>query len=85
MTTAETSPKSLTPAQLALLVVIRRADEEEGGLWLADMDADEREALERLLVLGLIETKIDDDGAAWARVTWRGAEAVRDAGESDEA
>jgi hypothetical protein len=79
------APTPLTPAELALLVAIRRADEDEGGLSLDDMDDDEKEALGRLVARGLAETITDDEeGAAWARITWRGAEVVRDLGPIDD-
>lgn len=78
------SPPALTPAELALLVAIRRADEEEGGLSLEDMDDDEKSLLRGLEARNLVETKGDEDGAAWARVTWRGAEVVRDLGPLDD-
>jgi len=73
---------ALTPMELAVLAAVHRADEEEGGLSFDDLDTDERDALISLAGKNLVETRADDDGAAWARITWRGIEALRDAGVS---
>lgn len=69
---------ALGPAELVLLASVRRADEEEGGLDLADLDEDETAVFARLAERGLVETLRDEDGAAWARITWRGVDALRD-------
>jgi hypothetical protein len=69
---------ALRPEELVLLRTVRRADEEEGGLALADLDEEESAMLAKLASAGLVETIHDDDGGAWARITWRGVDALRD-------
>ena len=45
----------LTPAEIALLRVVRLSDEDHGGLRGGELDADEHEPMERLCALGLVE------------------------------
>ncbi len=73
----------LTPAQLGLLVEIRRADEEAGGLFVDTLSDDEKSDLGALTEHDFVELRSDDDGSSWARVTWRGAERVRELGPLD--
>lgn len=68
---------TLTPSQHALLQVVHRADEEDGGLSTEDIEDDEYEDLEALVVGGFVETQSEGDGDAWVRVTARGLEALR--------
>lgn len=78
--------RSLTHAELAVLGAVHRGDEEEGGLDLEDLEQDERDAVAALADLGLVEVLVDADredaagGGAFARVTYRGVEALRDGG-----
>lgn len=68
----------LGPRELAVLAAVHRADEEEGGLPLEDLDEDERASLARLAAAGLVETIADEDGGGWARIAPDGVEALRD-------
>lgn len=70
----------LTPLEITVLAAVHRADEEAGGLPLDDLDEDEREALARLAARELVETRAEESGEAWARITWRGVDALRDLG-----
>ena len=45
----------LTPAEIALLRVVRLSDEDHGGLRGRELDADEHEPMDRLCALGLVE------------------------------
>lgn len=83
----------LTPTEMALLRSIRESDEDHGGLSGTELVADEHEALDRLLVLGLVEAlgeygeAPDGEEDEWAmgasalvyRITGAGVLALRDA------
>jgi hypothetical protein len=78
--------RSLTQTELAVLGAVHRADEEEGGLDVATLEPEEREALGALASLGLVEVGTDEDredaggGGAFARISYSGVEVLRDAG-----
>ena len=55
----------------------RQGREAQGAL--AAVEEDEAEALGALASRGLVEVLHDEDGAI-ARISWRGVEALRDAG-----
>jgi hypothetical protein len=61
---------------------VRVADEDAGGLAYDELDEDGRDALGPLQARGLVEVlPVDDEGGgAWLRLTWRGADALRDLG-----
>lgn len=83
----------LTPTEVALLRSVRESDEDHGGLAGGELNADEYEALDRLLVLGLVEALgeygeapdgEEDERAMGAsalvyRITGAGVLALRDA------
>ena len=74
---------TLSPTELAVLGAVHRADEEEGGLAIEELSEDEREALDALARRGLVEVLADDaehGEPRTARISWRGVEALRDAG-----
>ena len=81
----------MTPTELAVLAAVHRADEEEGGLATDTLTGDEQEALDALVRGGLVDLVAEDDDPAShagyagydraiARISWRGVEALRDAG-----
>jgi hypothetical protein len=70
---------ALTPSQLSLLVTIRLADEDEGGLAYEDLDDDARGDLSVLAERSLVEVTRDGESAV-LRITWRGVELMRDLG-----
>jgi len=80
---------------LRLLLDVRVADEDEGGLVLDAADDDERRALAELVDLGLVEYRrrygeapdgeedeLDSEGDGFYRITARGVELLRDLGMS---
>jgi hypothetical protein len=71
---------TLTPTELAVLAAVHRGDEEEGGLPTDGLEGDELEALDALARAGLVELVAEEEGPVIARISWRGVEALRDAG-----
>lgn len=68
---------TLTPAEVALLRLVRMSDEDHGGLASSELSHDEYDAMRRLCALGLVEA-IGEYGEAPD-----GEEDERDAGASE--
>ena len=61
-----------TDTELRLLAVVRRADEEAGGLWIDEVSEEEESILGKLAAQDLVEYK-----AGFFRITPAGCEVLR--------